>query len=64
MLTLLEPCVCVVAVVSYRFRLQLFHYAYHACVFMIYFAVIIRMLLLMMPCHYSDLFSCHRYKML
>ena len=27
MLTLLAPCVCVVAVVSYRFRLQLFHYA-------------------------------------
>ena len=31
MLTLLATCVCVVAVVSYRFRLQSFRYAYHAC---------------------------------
>ena len=31
MLTLLAPCVCVVAVISSCFHLQLFRYAYHAC---------------------------------
>ena len=28
------------------------------------FAMLIRMLLLIMPCHYSTLFACHRYKLL
>ena len=28
------------------------------------FAMLIRMLLLIMPCHYSTLFACHHYKML
>ena len=65
MLTLLATCVCVVAVVSHYFRLQLFHYACHARLcFHDIFAMLIRMLLLIMPCHYSTLFACHRYKML
>ena len=64
-LTLLAPHVCVVPsalivfVCSYSVM-----FIMHACVLMISFSMLIRMLLLILPCHYSTLFSCHRYKML
>ena len=66
MLTFLAPCVCVCscscfisfssAVISLCLSCML--------VFHDTFAMLIRMLLLIMPCHYSTLFACHRYKLL
>ena len=65
MLTLLAPCVCVVAVVLYRFHRPVISLCL-SCMLVFHdtFAMLIRMLLLIMPCHYSTLFACHCYKLL
>ena len=65
MLTLLAPCVCVCSCSCFTsFSSAVIMPVMHACVFMISFAMLIKMLLLIMPCHYSTLFACHRYKLL
>ena len=63
MLTLLAPCVCSCSCFT-SFSSAVIMPVMHACVFMISFAMLIKMLLLIMPCHYSTLFACHRYKLL